>query len=162
MAISYSIDTHAVCFPSKVLAGHGGEHIYNITLTADMDNGTIVGRGDWADFDEYTQAAAPTTFAGKIVDQAANGNYYVEVVTPAEAILIYEVPEIAENYNAKFSDYANFYNPSGATVRGYGLHVGDIFELSAAGFTTTPDSSSIGQAVSVSADTDTLGKLVIA
>ena len=31
MAIKYSIDTHAICFPSKLLAQNGGKHILNIT-----------------------------------------------------------------------------------------------------------------------------------
>ena len=30
MAIRYNIETHAVAFPSKLLAKNGGKHIYNI------------------------------------------------------------------------------------------------------------------------------------
>ena len=30
MAIKFEIDKHAYCFPTKVLAGNGGEHILNI------------------------------------------------------------------------------------------------------------------------------------
>ena len=29
--IKYSIEKHAVAFPSKLVAQNGGEHIYNIT-----------------------------------------------------------------------------------------------------------------------------------
>ena len=40
--IKYSIEKHAVAFPSKLVAQNGGEHIYNITLTSDTDNGNLV------------------------------------------------------------------------------------------------------------------------
>ena len=33
---------HAVCFPSKVLAGNMGAHIFNVTLTTAADNGNII------------------------------------------------------------------------------------------------------------------------
>ena len=154
-----TITKHAYAFQSKLLAGNGGEHIYNILLTADRDNGVIRGKGDWVEFDLYEEAAAPKDFAGVIVDQAADGNYYVEVTEPADAILILEVPEIDIDYDARFTDPKNFYNKEGDTVRGYALHKGDIFELSAEGFTTTPSASSIGKSVSANA---TSGKLVIA
>lgn len=159
MAYNMTIDKHAYAFQSKLLAGNGGEHIYNILLGADRDNGVIRGRGDWVDFDRYEEAAAPAGFAGKIVDQAADGNYYVEVTNAADAVLILEVPVIGIDYDPRFTDPKNFYNKSGSTVRGYGLHKGDIFEISAEGFTTTPTSASIGKAVSANA---TSGKLVIA
>ena len=147
MAYNMTIDKHAYAFQSKLLAGNGGEHIYNILLSADRDNGVIRGRGNWVDFDRYAEAAAPAGFAAKIVGQAA------------DAVLILEVPEIPIDYDTRFTDPKNFYNKSGSTVRGYGLHKGDIFEISAEGFTTTPTSASIGKAVSANA---TSGKLVIA
>lgn len=158
MAYNMTIDKHAYAFQSKLLAGNGGEHIYNILLTADRDNGVIRGKGDWVSFDLYEEAAAPTAFAAKIVDQAADGNYYVEVTNAADAILILEVPEMGIDYDARFTDPKNFYNKNGDTVRGYALHKGDIFEISEEGFTTTPTSASIGKAVSANA---TSGKLVI-
>lgn len=53
--IKYSIEKHAVAFPSKLVAQNGGEHIYNITLTSDTDNGNLVARGDFEDLDRYTE-----------------------------------------------------------------------------------------------------------
>lgn len=161
MAINMTITKHAYAFQTKLLAGNGGEHIFNIKLSADRDNGVIRGRGDWdkTEFDVYEEANAPAGFAGKIVAQAADGNYYVEVTNDADAILILEVPEINIDYDARFTDPKNFYNKSGDVVRGYGLHKGDIFELSAEGFTTAPTAASIGKAVSANASS---GKLVIA
>lgn len=138
MAIKFSIDKHHVCFPSKLLAGNGGAHIYNMVLDADTDNGTVVGRGAYVSFDQYAVATAPTAYEGVITEQAADGNWYVEVVKPEDAILIYEVPEIAENYDSRFTDIANFYNKKGKVVRGYSLTKGDLYELSADSFTGTP------------------------
>lgn len=69
-------------------------------------------------FDQYEVADAPTTFEGEILEQAADGNWYVEVkkIDPnAPAILIYEVPTIAENYNSKFTATANFFNEASAS-----------------------------------------------
>jgi len=59
---------HAICFPSKVLAGNMGAHIFNITLGTDADNGNVIGRGNWNSFDNYAEAACPAGFAAKIVD----------------------------------------------------------------------------------------------
>lgn len=159
MAINMTIDnTHAVCFPSKLVAGNGGEHIVNLFLTADRDNGTIRGIGAWKDFDRYTEANAPGSFAGTIVDQAADGNYYIQVDTPADAVLIYEVPEFTNTYDSRFTDLHNWYNPKDATVRAYVLHKYDIFEVSKEAFTTEIASTDIGKSVSAVAAT---GKLVI-
>ena len=136
--ISYQIAKHAFGFPSKVLSAYGGGHIYNIRLTADTDNTAIVGRGSWVAFDEYAQAAAPAGFAGVIQEQAANGNWYIEVTTPAEALFVYDSPIIAEDYNKEFTKEENFYNESGKTVKAYSLTKGDIVEVSLAGFSGTP------------------------
>lgn len=136
MAIKFEIEKHAYAFPSKVLAGNGGEHVLNMVLSDDTDNGTIVGVGAYVadSFDNYAVATAPTAFEAKIVDVASNGNYYVQVVTPADAVLICEVVDIAETYDSRFTNQKNFYNEAGKTVRGYVLHKYDIFELSAEGF----------------------------
>ena len=66
MAIKFAIDKHAIAFPSKVLAGHAGEHNINLRITADRDNGVVRGVGRWIAFDEYEEANAPQAFAGVI------------------------------------------------------------------------------------------------
>lgn len=131
---------HAVCFPSKILAGSMGAHIYNITLTTDCDQGGIIGRGDWLSFDNYAEANAPVGFAAKIVDQAANGNWYVEVTATgsAEALLVYNSPIIPYESPRELADLSNFYNAADEVVKAYVLTVGDIFELSAEGFDGVP------------------------
>ena len=147
MAIKFEIEKHAYAFPTKILAGNGGEHILNIELTADADNGSIVSVGDYVSFDQYKEATAPVGYEAKIVDKAADGNFYVEVVEPANAVLIYEVPVIAEqNYDSRFKAIKNFYNKTGAVVRGYVLHKYDIYELSEEGFEGTPE---VGKSVTI-------------
>ena len=148
MAIRINIDnTHAYCFPTKVLAGNGGEHILNIELTSDADNGSIVSAGEYKSFDNYVEAAAPAGYEAKIVDVAADGNFYVQVVNPADAILVCEVIDNPyNNYDSRFKESKNFYNAEGEVVRGYVLHKFDIYELSVEGFEGTPE---VGKTVTV-------------
>lgn len=136
--IRYTIEKHIVAFPSKIAASAGSPHIYNIRLTEDHDNGTLVGRGDWVAFDEYEETTAPT-FAGIIREQAANGNWYVEVTADTEALFVYDSPIISEDYNSEFKKESNFFNEAGNTVMAYSLIKGDIFELSEDAFNGTPE-----------------------
>ena len=135
--VQFSIAKHAVAFPSKVLASNGGKHIYNIQLAEAsgkfVDNGWFVGKGDFVELDLY-KAKSPTTFEGKVVAVAANGNYYVEVVNPGDALFVYNVPMIEETYNNNFKKESNYTNAPKQVVRAYELAVGDIVEISADGF----------------------------
>lgn len=135
--IYYEISKHAVAFPSKLVAQQGGEHIYNIELKNDTDNGQLVARGKFLDLDLYEEGIV-TEFEGVIQKQAANGNWYVEVTKPGDALFVYMQAFIAEDWTNTFKKESNFYNAKGDTVRGYALHVGDVFEVSAEGFTGTP------------------------
>ena len=70
--IKFSLDnTHAYCFPTKVLAGNGGAHILNIELTAEADNGSIVSVGDYKSFDNYVEGVAPADYEAKIEELIA-------------------------------------------------------------------------------------------
>ena len=135
--IQVNIAKHCVAFPSKVLARDGGKHIFNIQLAeaADkfVDNGWFVGKGDFVELDLY-KAKAPTSFEGKVVGIAPNGNYYVEVLTPGDALFVYQVPMIEETYNNTFKKESNYTNAPKQVVRTYELAVGDIVEISADGF----------------------------
>lgn len=142
--IKYNIEEHAVAFPSKLVAQNGGEHIYNILLETDTDNGNLVAKGDFIDVDLYNEKEV-TSFEGKVVKQASNGNWYVEVVNPGDALFVYMQALISEDWTNKFKAEKNFYNAAGETVRGYALHVGDIFEVSEIGFTEKP---TVGSSVS--------------
>lgn len=138
MASKFIVFTkHAVAGSSKLKATTAG-HIYNIRIEEDLDNGSVVGKGDYVAPEVY-KAKDSTGFEGKILDKAANGNWYVEVVTPGDALLLLNPPLIYEEYTTAMQHESNFYNASGDTVRAYELYVGDIFELSAEGFTGTPE-----------------------
>lgn len=155
MSIKFEISKHAYAFPTKVLAGNGGEHILNIELTGDTDNGVVMEVGAYKSFDNYMAGGDPATYEGKIVDKAADGNFYVEVVEPADAVLIYEVPVIAEqNYDSRFKAVKNFYNEAGAVVRGYVLHKHDVYELSEEGFSGTPE---VGKSVTITGKKHVVG-----
>lgn len=135
--IRYEIEKHAVAFPSKLLAQTYGKHIYNIELTSDTDNGNLVAKGDFVDLDLYKEGTV-TEFEGVVRKQAANGNWYVEVTKPGDALFVYMQPFIAEEWTNTFKKESNFFNASGDTVRGYELAIGDVFEVSEEGFTSTP------------------------
>lgn len=135
------LNKHAIAFPSKVLAGSMGAHIYNITLTTAADNGNVVGRGNWNSFDNYAEAAAPAGITGKIVDKAANGNWYVEITavpSSGEALVVYNSPIIPYESPRELAELSNFYNAAGEVVKAYVCTVGDIWEVSDEGFTGTP------------------------
>ena len=143
-------DKHAYCFPTKIAGGNGAEHILNIVLTEDADNGSIVttSADSYVSFDQYTEEAAPADYTAKIVDVAADGNFYVQVVNPADAILICEVIDNPyTNYDSRFKSDKLFYNAKGSVVRGYVLHKFDIYELSEEGFEGTPE---VGKSVTIS------------
>lgn len=135
---------HAVAGSSKLKATVAG-HIFNIKIDEDLDNGTLVAKGDYVAPEVY-KAKDSTGFAGVILDKAANGNWYVEVTEPGDALLLLNVPLIYEEYTKSMQHESNFYNATGDTVRAYELYKDDIFELSAEGFEGTPEK---GKAVTV-------------
>ena len=142
--VRYSIEKHHVCFPTKVLSERVGR-VLNMVIKEDTDNGTVCGKGAYVSFDQYEVAEVPSAFEGEILEKAADGNWYVEVkkIDPnSPAILIYEVPEIAENYNTEFTSVANFFNAASPertkTVRGLVLGVTDVYELSEDAFEGVP------------------------
>lgn len=131
-----NLTKHAVAGSSKLKATTAG-HIYNILIEEDLDNGSIVAKGDYVKAEVY-KAKDSTGFSGKILDKAANGNWYVEVVEPGDALLLLNVPLIYEEYTTALQHESNFYNANGDIVRAYELYAGDIFELSAEGFDGDP------------------------
>lgn len=146
MAIAYTIESHAWGAPSKVLAAQGGKHIYNVQISEPYDNTNFLARDEWLSLDLYSEKAA-TTFSGIVREKAANGNFYVEVVNPGDALFVYNVPVIEEDWTNSFKKESNFYNAAGDVVRAYELAVGDVLEISDAGFTATP---TVGATVSLS------------
>ena len=141
MAIDIVKGTHNVAFPSKVLAGMGGAHQFNITLTADHDNGQLVTRGAWNSFDNYLEGtvAASNDFRGVI--QAVNPDdsslFYVEVTADTTLLFIYNSP-VSPYGERDLQDESLFYMETGEVARAYTLSKGDIILLSTHAFNGTP------------------------
>lgn len=145
-------DVHAVAGSSKIKATTCG-HIYNIVAAANIDNGSIVGKGDYISAEKYEEGTA-TTFTGKIVEKAGNGNYYVEVESAENAYLVLTDPITGYDTPSALANVKYFYNAKGEIMRCYELVAGDIFELSAEGFSGTPAK---GASVSVASKKVTVG-----
>lgn len=129
-------EKHGVAGSSKIKATICG-HIFNILIEEDLDNGSIVAKGDYVKPEVY-KAKDSTGFSGVIVDKAANGNWYVEVKEPGDALLLLQVPVIYEEYTTAMMHESNFYNEAGDIVRCYELVKDDIFEVSDECFDGTP------------------------
>lgn len=136
MSFKYNVSKFPVAGTSKLLATQGGKHIFNILLSTDAWNGALVKKGAYGGFEYYAEDTA-STFEGIVIDQAANGNWYVEVTNPGDAILIYNPPVVEAEYNKDFSSEKSFYLKAGEIGRGHELAIGDVFELSADGFSGT-------------------------
>lgn len=130
---------HAVAGSTRLAAttATGGHGIVDLKISLDLDNGSIIGKGALVAGQVYNMAA-PTTFAGKIIDKAANGNWYVEVTSAENAYLVLTTPITYYDFTTAMRDESTFYNANGDIVRAYPLFVGDVFELSAEGFDGTP------------------------
>ena len=134
MAIKYEIKQHATAYPSLMLAQNGGKHIYSLLLDKDTDNGQVVAKDAWQG-QQYYSVKDSTGVAGVVLEQAANGNWYIEITEPGDGLFIYQVPMIEEEWNNTFKKESNFYNEAGEIVRGYEMAKGDIVEVSALGIT---------------------------
>ena len=145
MAIDIVKGTHNVAFPTNLLASKGGAHQYNITLTANHDNGTLVARGGWNSIDNYNEQAVAASggnndFAGIIrqVNPDDSNLWYVEITANSENLLfVYESP-VSEYGTRDLQDLSLFYNKAGAVVRGFELRKGDKIMLSTTAFSGTP------------------------
>lgn len=137
---------HAVAESTKLKATQIG-NIWNIEAKDNIDNGRIVKKGKYLRPEVYQEDTA-TTFAGKIIEKAANGAYRVEVTAIGEGEgLVLSVPLIYEEYTTRMQEESNFFNAKGDILRVYELYVGDVFTLSADGFDGVPE---VNKTVSVS------------
>jgi len=128
---------HAVAESTNLKATTVG-NIWNIRAAANIDNGTIVKRGDYVAPEYYAEDAA-TDFEGEIIEKAPNGNFRVLVTEIGELEgLVLSVPLIYEEYTTKMQEESNFFNAKDDLLRVYQLYVGDVFTVSAEAFTGTP------------------------
>lgn len=161
MAVSYLdfSNRHTVAESTDLLGTEFGEHIYNVQLTDDHDNGVILGLGDYVEFDYFAEAKSKG-FKGKILMQNANGTWMVRTEEAADGdVLILATPITHYEFETEAMAERQFYNKGGDVVRAYQLRYGDRFSLSKEGFTTEPTENDIGKNVTVDAAS---GKLVIA
>lgn len=132
MSFKYAFTEYPVAGVSKLLATNGGAHIYNVTLSTEAWNGAIVKRGNWNSFDNYAEDTA-TTFNGIVRGQAANGNWYIEVLADLgfDALIVYNPPVVEAEWGTMASAEKHFYLKAGEVARAHELKRGDIFEVSA-------------------------------
>lgn len=142
--IDLSKNFHKAIFPSKVnSAMEQGGHIYNVTLINDHDNGDLVKRETtWVGFDRFNESATPvdaSEFTGIVLGESTSnpGYWFVQVLTVADdVVLVYNSP-ISPYPQRELQDEKLFVNKTGDTVQGFELSRGDVFEVSANGFSGT-------------------------
>lgn len=141
MAQKYTLNKYAEAFETNMIASTYGEHVYNLLAEEDIENGSIVGRGDYVDDDDdldvYKIANAPEGFELTLRRQMNNGNWLVEVTKlpqNADVILVRSVPVTQYDYTNEFKQDDTFYIAAGEIARGLVLHFGDKFEVSAKAF----------------------------
>ena len=142
--IDLSKNLHKAIFPSKVnSAMEQGGHIYNVTLTNDHDNGDLIKRDTtWVGFDRFGEsstAVAAADFTGVVLGESTSnpGYWFVQVLTVADdVVLVYNSP-ISPYPQRELQDEKLFVNEAGDTAQGFELSRGDVFEVSANGFSGT-------------------------
>ena len=107
---------HVVAESSRLKATTTG-HIYDLKMTENTDNGTIVAIGDHVEGQVF-----------KAKTYAVGDKPYL-VLTPP----------LAYNGKKAWSDEKYFYNARGEIARAYELHKDDIFTVSADAFTGSPE-----------------------
>lgn len=118
---------HVVAESSLLKATEVG-HILSMKCQKDLDNGSIVTRGDWIEAQIY-----------KTADYAAGKKPYLVLTPPI-------------GYNSdrrSYQDECYFYNATGEVARCYELHVDDIFTVSSDAITALATDPVVGNYVSV-------------
>ena len=116
---------HAVCSSSLLQSTKVG-HILSVKCHKDLDNGSIITRGDWVEAQVFKSA-----------DYAAGKKPYLVLTTP-----------IGYNSDRKYyQEEKYFYNATGEIARAYELYVDDIFEVSADAITALSTAPVVGNYV---------------
>ena len=138
MSYKMSLETFPVAGVSKLLATNYGAHIFDVTASTDLWNGALITKGSMISFDNYEEGEA-TDINAEIVWEAANGNFYVEVLEDTDTLFVYNVPYTELDYTTESESEKYFYIAEGEVARAHQLKAGDIFELSEDGFDGTPE-----------------------
>lgn len=148
MACDLRSTDHAAVWVANLIASKYGDHIINVRVEADTDNGKIVSIGEHIEMDIYKEDTYSGDFEGIIEEESANGNWYIRVLKHGEAFMLYNVPIIEYEFNKWIQDEIHFYNAEGDAVRAFQLHNMDRIEASELAFEGVPET---GKKVTVGA-----------
>lgn len=131
---------HGSSFPTLISSMMNTfKRVYNITLTADTDNGALAKRGNYVSFDNYEQAAVTDDDVSVVIRElGADGKWIVEVtdLPDYEVLYLYNSP-VSEYETRDLQKEELFYNEAADVVQGAPLLIGDLFSLSDEWFTGT-------------------------
>lgn len=140
MHVNYAVSKHGTGYPANVLAQEYGEHILNIKLASDTDNGMLVAADVskvWPEFDVFDEAAV-TTFEGVVQQQMPDGTWLVCVTDPGDALFVYQKPLTPYESPRELTREEAFFNKEGDIVRCYKLAKFDRVSISEDNFNGTP------------------------
>ena len=115
---------HTVFRSDKMHGTENAADLVNVKITEDLDNGSIVVVGAIATGEREAYTMSKPTAA-----------------TALRAVALLAAPEVM--YDERLKALSDFYNQSGAIVRGYRLVSGDEFSLTADGLDGTPAVGSV-------------------
>ena len=140
MHVNYAVTQHGTGYPANTLASEYGEHLANIKLATDTDNGMIVGLDltkAWPEYDVFDEAE-PTTLTGIVQQKMPDGMWLVCVTSAENAYFVYQKPLTPYESPRELTKESAFYNKAGDIVRGYKLAVLDRIAVSEDNFNGTP------------------------
>lgn len=140
MNVQYSVSQHGTGFPANTLAQEYGEHILNIKLATNTDNGMLVSADVskvWPEFDVFDEAAV-TTFEGIVEQKMPDGTWLVCVTDPGDALLVYQKELTAYESPRELLKPTAMFNKAGDIVRCYKLAKFDRIAVSEDNFNGTP------------------------
>lgn len=133
--------SHKAVALTKVASAKGYyPHTYDITLSADHDNGDLVMKGDYdtTNYDTYKEGTGAIKFTGKVRQAHPDYKDMWEIEVEDTNALLVSDSAISPYSERELQDETLLYNEKGSTVKANGLVTGDIFSVTANGFTGTP------------------------
>lgn len=141
MHVNYNVTKHGTGYPANVNAQEYGDHILNIKLASDTDNGMLVAADVskvWPEFDVFDEAAV-NTFEGIVEQQMPDGMWLVCVTDPGDALFVYQKPLTPYESPRELTKEDAFYNKKDDIVRCYCLKKFDRIAVSEDNFNGTPE-----------------------
>lgn len=145
MHVDYAVTKHGTGYPANTLASQYGEHIVNVKLASDTDNGMLVAADvtkAWPEFDVFDEAAV-TNFEGIVEQQMPDGTWLVCVTNPGDALLVYQKELTAYESPRELLKPSAMYNKTGDIVRCYKLAPFDRIAVSEDNFNGTPEAGAL-------------------